>query len=65
VVLTATLLPGQNINDAATAAIRFMGINRYVGAFLALGLFDAGFLGAMKQTFSASLRASSSSARRT
>jgi Mn2+/Fe2+ NRAMP family transporter len=47
VVLTATLLPGQNINDAATAAIRFMGINRYVGAFLAIGLFDAGFLGAI------------------
>lgn len=47
VVLTATILPGQDINDAATAAIRFMGINRYVGAFLAIGLFDAGFLGAI------------------
>jgi NRAMP (natural resistance-associated macrophage protein)-like metal ion transporter len=47
VVLTGTLLPGQNINDAATAAIRFMGINKYVGAFLAIGLFDAGFLGAI------------------
>jgi Mn2+/Fe2+ NRAMP family transporter len=32
VVLTATLLPGQIINDAATAALRFMPINRYVGA---------------------------------
>lgn len=42
VVLTGTLLPGQNISDAATAAIRFMGINKYVGAFLAIGLFDAG-----------------------
>jgi Mn2+/Fe2+ NRAMP family transporter len=47
VALTGTLLPGQNINDAATAAIRFMGINKYVGAFLAIGLFDAGFLGAI------------------
>lgn len=47
VILTATLLPGQNINDAATAALRFMGINSYVGAFLAIGLFDAGFLGAI------------------
>jgi Mn2+/Fe2+ NRAMP family transporter len=47
VVLTATLLPGQNINDAASAAIRFMNINHYVGAFLAIGLFDAGFLGAI------------------
>ena len=47
VVLTATLLPGQMINDAATAALRFLPINRYVGALLAIGLFDAGFLGAI------------------
>lgn len=47
VILTATLLPGQDISDAATAAARFMGINRYLGAFLAIGLFDAGFLGAI------------------
>jgi Mn2+/Fe2+ NRAMP family transporter len=47
VVLTATLLPGQIINDAATAAFRFLPINRYVGALLAIGLFDAGFLGAI------------------
>lgn len=47
VVLTATLIPGQNINDAATAAAQFLGINKYVGAFLAIGLFDAGFLGAI------------------
>jgi hypothetical protein len=32
---------------SATAAIRFIGINRYVGAFLAMGRFDAGFLGAI------------------
>jgi NRAMP (natural resistance-associated macrophage protein)-like metal ion transporter len=47
VILTATLLPGQPINDAAQAAIQFLGINKYVGAFLAIGLFDAGFLGAI------------------
>jgi len=47
VILTGTLLPGQNINDAASAAIRFMGIDKELGAFLAIGLFDAGFLGAI------------------
>ena len=47
IVLTATLLSGQDINDAATAAAHFMGINKYVGTFLAIGLFDAGFLGAI------------------
>jgi Mn2+/Fe2+ NRAMP family transporter len=47
IVLTATLLPGQIINDAAEAARRFMPINRHVGALLAIGLFDAGFLGAI------------------
>jgi Mn2+/Fe2+ NRAMP family transporter len=47
IALTGTLLPGQNINDAAVAAAQFMGINKYVGAFLAIGLFDAGFLGAI------------------
>ena len=47
VILTATLLPGQKIDDAATAALKFMGINKYLGACLAIGLFDAGFLGAI------------------
>ncbi len=47
VILTATLIPGLPINDAATAAHLFMGINKYVGAILAIGLFDAGFLGAI------------------
>lgn len=47
VILTATLIPGLPINDAATAAKLFMGINKYVGALLAIGLFDAGFLGAI------------------
>jgi NRAMP (natural resistance-associated macrophage protein)-like metal ion transporter len=47
IILTATLLPGQHISDAATAAIKFMGINKHLGACLAIGLFDAGFLGAI------------------
>src|ERR1019366_5153249 len=38
VILSATLIPGQPINDAATAAIKFMEINKYVGACLAIGL---------------------------
>jgi Mn2+/Fe2+ NRAMP family transporter len=47
VILTGTLLPGQNIYDAASAAAKFMGISKQLGAFLAIGLFDAGFLGAI------------------
>jgi Mn2+/Fe2+ NRAMP family transporter len=47
VILTGTLLPGQNIYDAASAAAKFMGINKQLGTFLAIGLFDAGFLGAI------------------
>jgi Mn2+/Fe2+ NRAMP family transporter len=47
VILTGTLLPGQNIYDAASAAARFMGISKQLGTFLAIGLFDAGFLGAI------------------
>jgi NRAMP (natural resistance-associated macrophage protein)-like metal ion transporter len=47
VILTATLLPGQPINDAATAAVKFMDINKHLGACLAIGLFDAGLLGAI------------------
>jgi Mn2+/Fe2+ NRAMP family transporter len=47
VILTGTLLPGQNISDAGSAAAEFMGINKHVGTFLAIGLFDAGFLGAI------------------
>ncbi len=47
IILTATLLPGQHIEDAATAAIKFMGINKHLGACLAIGLFDAGLLGAI------------------
>jgi len=47
VILTGTLLPGQNIYDAGSAAAKFMGISKQLGTFLAIGLFDAGFLGAI------------------
>ena len=47
VILTGTLLTGVDINDAATAAVKLMGINHYLGTFLAIGLFDAGLLGAI------------------
>jgi len=47
VIVTATVLRGVDIESAAQAAIMLMGINKYVGTFLAIGLFDAGFLGAI------------------
>jgi NRAMP (natural resistance-associated macrophage protein)-like metal ion transporter len=47
VILTGTLLPGQNIYDAGSAAAKFMGTSKQLGTFLAIGLFDAGFLGAI------------------
>jgi len=47
VIVTATVLRGVDIESAAQAATMLMGINKYVGTFLAIGLFDAGFLGAI------------------
>lgn len=53
ILVTGTLLynpaVGSNtsIGSAAEAAKELMGIDRYVGTFLAIGLFDAGFLGAI------------------
>ena len=47
VIVTATVLRGVDIESAAQAAQLLMGINRYVGTFVAIGLFDAGFLGAI------------------
>jgi Mn2+/Fe2+ NRAMP family transporter len=37
----------MNIESAAQAAIELMKTNKYLGTFLAIGLFDAGFLGAI------------------
>jgi len=47
IIVTGTLLRGVNIQSAAEAAILLMPINKYVGTFMAIGLFDAGFLGAI------------------
>ncbi len=47
IIIVATVIPGSNVQDAATAAIQIMGIDRYVGAIMAIGLFDAGLLGAI------------------
>jgi Mn2+/Fe2+ NRAMP family transporter len=46
-VVTGTLLPGIDIDSAAQATELLMGMNKYLGTFLAIGLFDAGFLGAI------------------
>jgi Mn2+/Fe2+ NRAMP family transporter len=50
IILTGTLLfkpGGANIESAAAAASAIMGSNPYVGSALAIGLFDAGLLGAI------------------
>jgi len=47
VIVTGTLLRGVDIHDAAEAAVQLMGINAYLGTLLAIGLFDAGLLGAI------------------
>ena len=47
VVVTGTVLPGVTIHSAADAAQELMKTDRYVGTFLAIGLFDAGLLGAI------------------
>ena len=48
VVVTGTVLYGRpEIESAAQAATALMAINHNVGTLLAIGLFDAGFLGAI------------------
>ncbi|HTY59102.1 MAG TPA: divalent metal cation transporter [Bacteroidota bacterium] len=47
IITTGTALKGSAVPDAATAAVSLMGVNRWLGTFLAIGLFDAGFLGAI------------------
>jgi Mn2+/Fe2+ NRAMP family transporter len=47
VIVTGTVLKGVNIDDASQAAEQLMHTNHYVGAFMAIGLFDAGLLGAI------------------
>lgn len=47
IVVTGKLLYGIPIESAAEAAIRIMPMNKYLGTFFAIGLFDAGLLGAI------------------
>ena len=47
IIVTGTVLQGMNIESAAQAAQVLMGKDKYIGTFLAIGLFDAGFLGAV------------------
>ena len=47
VIVTGTVLSGVDIDSAAQAAAELMKTDRYVGTFLAIGLFDAGLLGAI------------------
>jgi Mn2+/Fe2+ NRAMP family transporter len=47
IAVTGKLLYGVNIESAAQAAIQIMPINSYVGTLIAIGLFDAGLLGAV------------------
>jgi NRAMP (natural resistance-associated macrophage protein)-like metal ion transporter len=47
VVVTGTVLYGTQVESAAQAAVMMMGTNPYLGTLIAIGLFDAGFLGAI------------------
>ena len=47
IIVTGTVLNGMNIESAAQAAQVLMSKDKYIGTFLAIGLFDAGFLGAV------------------
>ncbi len=47
VVLTGTVLKGVDIDSASQAAEQLLRTNHYVGTFMAIGLFDAGLLGAI------------------
>jgi len=47
VIVTGTTLNGVDIESAGQAAEHLMQTDRYVGTFMAIGLFDAGLLGAI------------------
>jgi len=47
VIVTGTVLNGTDIESAAQASQTLMATNKYLGTFLAIGLFDAGLLGAI------------------
>jgi Mn2+/Fe2+ NRAMP family transporter len=47
IIVTGTVLNGQDVTDAAQASRLLMETNHYTGEFMAIGLFDAGLLGAI------------------
>lgn len=47
VIVTGTVLKGVDIQSAAQASQILIRINKYLGSFLAIGLFNAGLLGAI------------------
>jgi Mn2+/Fe2+ NRAMP family transporter len=47
IIVTGKLLYGTNVESAAEAAIQIMPTNRTLGTLRAIGLFDAGLLGAV------------------
>ncbi|MGD0462574.1 MAG: NRAMP family divalent metal transporter [Tepidisphaeraceae bacterium] len=47
IIVCGALLYGQPINSAAQAAIAIMPTSRFIGTTFAIGLFDAGLLGAV------------------
>jgi len=47
IIVVGTVLPGVDIDDAAQASKMLMGTHGHAGAFMAIGLFDAGLLGAI------------------
>jgi Mn2+/Fe2+ NRAMP family transporter len=47
IIVTGKLLSGVPVESAAQAATMLMPVNKYIGTIIAIGLFDAGFLGAI------------------
>jgi Mn2+/Fe2+ NRAMP family transporter len=47
IIVCGTLLKGQDINDAAAAATAILPQSKWIGTIIAIGLFDAGLLGAV------------------
>ncbi len=54
IVVTGAVLKGVDIQSAGEAAVQLMHFSRYAGTFMAIGLFDAGFLGAICISLSSS-----------
>jgi Mn2+/Fe2+ NRAMP family transporter len=47
IIVSGKLLSGVPVESAAQAAAMLMPVNKYIGTIIAIGLFDAGFLGAI------------------